>query len=407
MWRRFASRRGYVNKTNAVQTIQRYARGGSTRRQIKRQETAAIIVQKAWWKFVQNWRVQWAATAIQSTWRCSLARSELVRRILEEEESTDQAVVAIQSAWRGFSAQVEFQTMLLDIITIQSLARRRVALNRHCATMNALATLQCALRCWLARWRLQIEFHEVEAAITCQCAVRSWLSVRRLATARHEHLAAVMIQSQGRRYTQNVSYCLLRSRLISCQAILRGSVARREILSWNQSAATIQCAWRDHSWNTQINASATVIQKTWRAHSASQAFCSSLAAIKSMQRYWRGFSARVALGNEQFAATVIQSSWRAFFARREYALDVLEVIFVQNAVRRYLAKKAANHRRLAVFKIQHASRCFFAVQEQRRREWAELERMECHKAAISIQVRRFVLSRVCFSMGHATHLDVS
>mmetsp|Transcript_16947 Transcript_16947/g.41278 ORF Transcript_16947/g.41278 Transcript_16947/m.41278 type:complete len:2524 (+) Transcript_16947:69-7640(+) len=385
MWRRFASRRKNVNRTNAVRTIQKYTRGRLARRQIERQEIAASIVQKAWWNFVQNWRVRWAATTIQSVWRGSLARSELVRRILEEEDSNDQAAIAIQSAWRGFSAQVEFQTVMLDIVTIQSLGRRRIALNRRCTMVNALAKLQCALRCWLARRHLQINLRDVKAAITCQCAIRSWLSVRRMVTVRHEYIAAVIIQSQWRRYTQNVSYCLLRSTVVSCQALLRGSVARREILSWNQSASSIQSAWRDHSWNIRLKVSATVIQKTWRARSAALVLCHSLAAIRSMQRYWRGFIVRVALENEQFAATVIQSSWRAFFAKREFTLDVLEVIFVQGAVRRYLAKRAADHRRLALHKIQHASRCFLAVQELRRLQRAELEHMECHKVAIFLQ----------------------
>lgn len=386
MWRRFADWCKYANKTNALRTIQRYARGCLARSHIKQQEIAASIVQTAWWNFVRNWRFRWAAISIQSYWRGSLARSEFVKRILEEEVAKDQSAIAIQSAWRGFSVQVEFQTIILDIVTIQSLARRRFASNRRGAMMKALAKLQCAGRCWLARRRLKMNFRHVEAVVTCQRAVRSWLSVRRLNTAQHEHIAAVTIQSQWRRHSQIVAYLLLRSTVVSCQALLRGLVARRKLLSWNKSAGRIQSAWRDYSWNTRINSSATVIQKTWRAHSAALLLCHTLAAVKSMQRYWRGFIARSALKNEQFAATVIQSSWRAFFAKREFALDVLEVIFVQSAVRRYLAKRAANHRRIALHRIQHASRTFLAVQELKKLQRANLKHMETHNAAISIQV---------------------
>lgn len=394
LWRSFAYQHVYVIKLSAVRTIQRYARGTLARRQMMRKQIAALTLQNAWWNFVQIWRVRWAATTIQSLWRGSLARSELVRRILEDEERNDQAATVIQSAWRGFSDQVEFQTILLDVIAIQSLTRRKIAMDRREGMMNAVVKLQCAARCWFARSLLQVKIRNVEAAIVCQCAIRSWLSVRSLSTARHHHIASTAIQSQWRKYVASVSFGRVRSNVISVQSLFRGLLARREISSMNQSASRIQSAWRNHSWNNRANMSAIAIQRTWRAYSAKAKLSQSLAAIASIQRFWRASVVKAIAEKKQFAATVIQSAWRGYFARRDFVLDILEIIFVQGAVRRFLAKRTANQRRLAVARIQSSVRCFLALNELRRRQRLEFDRMECHQAALLIQVRSFFFYRV-------------
>lgn len=388
LWRGYASRCKYKRVLDAARTLQRYARGSATRRQIQSLELAALTVQRAWWTFVQRWRLRWAATTIQCIWRGSIARTELVRKILAEEQCDNHAAVVIQSAWRGFAAQVEFQMTLLDIITVQSLVRRRIALDTSETMVRALDTLQRASRCWLAKQRLNVKVRNVEAATTCQCAFRSWRAVRKLQTLRLQYAAAEIIQRQWRRFTADFKYGTFRLTVIFIQAFLRGSLVRGQVETWNYSATRIQCVWRKHSWNTLTNAAAIAIQTTWRACSASTKLRVSLAAASSIQKVWRGFIARAGIKKGDFAATVIQSCWRTYVARTDYVLDVLEIIFVQGTVRRYLAKRAADKRRVAIQRIQNAWRCFLSKNELQQRKLVELYHIECHKAAEILQVSK-------------------
>lgn len=76
---------------------------------------------------------------------------------------------------RGFSAQVQYQMDYMDIVTVQSLFRRRKAMGEMLARIDAIEVLQSAVRCALARRKclklLQLKDFEVQqesAAVLCQ-----------------------------------------------------------------------------------------------------------------------------------------------------------------------------------------------------------------------------------------------
>jgi hypothetical protein len=120
-------------------TIQSFARGMIVREQTRRQEHAAVLIQRTWWNFVDSWRMNWAATTIQRLWRGFNARIDFERKLIEEEEAFEQAATIIQGAWRGFAAQVEFQLDLLDIISVQNLARKKIATRRRNDIVRSVA----------------------------------------------------------------------------------------------------------------------------------------------------------------------------------------------------------------------------------------------------------------------------
>jgi myosin heavy subunit len=387
-WRGFVCRQRYYNLVYSAITIQSFARGMIVREQTRRQEHAAVLIQRTWWNFVDSWRMNWAATTIQRLWRGFNARIDFERKLIEEEEAFEQAATIIQGAWRGFAAQVEFQLDLLDIISVQNLARKKIATRRRNDIVKSVAVLQGAARYWLAKRSFETKFQERDAAITCQCAIRCWLSSRELSNRQQRYKCATLIQSHWRRYAERMAFSLLLTTTIYIQAFVRGHHDRRQMVLWSQSASTIQRTWRSFSLDVQNENACTEIQRTWRAYSSRKKYEISRVSAVSVQRCWRGYAVRDALEKQQFAATILQSCWRGFMSRMNFQLDLLEIIFVQNAVRRYLAKREAAVRREATQVIQNVSRCFLAARlaDTLRKQMIEWE--TSHKAAICIQVSR-------------------
>jgi myosin heavy subunit len=214
VFRQFLCRRKYINIVHSATTIQKLARGNAVRDEIQRQESAALVIQKAWGNLVNQWSIDWAATCIQKLWRGAMVRQDLDQMLLEEEaaciiqkswrgfcqfvnyeialESTiviqkvfrgfsvrkeleihelKGAAIVIQSAWRGFAAQVQFNLDLFDIISVQTFVRRQIATKHYLDLIETVAVLQGAVRCWLARQKLQIKKKETIAAIVCQVSL--------------------------------------------------------------------------------------------------------------------------------------------------------------------------------------------------------------------------------------------
>lgn len=188
------------------------------RADVKEMQIAAMVIQEAWWTYVDVTDSHVAAVLIQSQWRGVMARkctgdmrahenaaitiqrvwrgqmdlilyslkrecAISIQRVVRGDQSRRRvaldekrlAAVSIQKIVRGFSAQVQYQMDLLDIITIQSLLRRRTAIRDTIQRIDAVGIIQCATRCALARRRLGevVERRDIaitlnDAAVICQ-----------------------------------------------------------------------------------------------------------------------------------------------------------------------------------------------------------------------------------------------
>ena len=85
------------------------------------------------------------------------------------------AVVAIQSAWRSFSAQVRFEMELLDIVAVQSYFRAKKARFERNKRIRSVIIIQNAiryaqaLRCYnLLVEERRIQILRKDAAVVCQ-----------------------------------------------------------------------------------------------------------------------------------------------------------------------------------------------------------------------------------------------
>ncbi len=196
-------------------------RGFLVRKSIKHQHFAAMTIQQAWWSWVDYADSQVAAiqiqrrirgilarrycqkiislfeavTKIQKIWRgyCQsivfeitrefaisiqkLVRGFLVRKSFSMEKMSAAAVV-VQKTWRCFFAQLQYNLDVLDVVCIQCLVRTKAARKVASRRFIAIACLQRAVRCALARRKLQkvqlqreYQLKQNNATIVCQVSL--------------------------------------------------------------------------------------------------------------------------------------------------------------------------------------------------------------------------------------------
>ena len=158
--------------------------------------------------------------AIQSWWRGVSVR--------QRQEVREYSAVALQSNWRRYIAQMTYQFDVIDIIIVQSVARR---------------------------WRVRREL----AAVRLQCMVRGGVAKNR---ARERRALRDLL-------TRHASATRV-------QACWRAHCVRSEMFV-RASATLIQAAWRSHTATVRCEEmredlrrcnSATMIQACWRSYSA-------------------------------------------------------------------------------------------------------------------------------------------
>jgi hypothetical protein len=131
--------------------------------------------------------------AIQSWWRGVDTRHRI--------EMMDYSAVAIQTQWRRYIAQITYQFDIIDIVIVQSVARRW-------KDRRALATkrLQCFARVIIAKKRLK-EKKAMHALLTRHISATKIQARWRSHTARVvfiRHISATKIQARWRSYTAQV-----------------------------------------------------------------------------------------------------------------------------------------------------------------------------------------------------------
>ena len=113
-WRAWSVRNTQTKKVHAAIAIQGALRGALVRRRLQRYEYAAMVIQQAWWSWVDYAESQVAATMLQSIWRGILAR-----KTCNELVSRDHAACQIQRIWRGYREAVSYSVSRESSIYIQ------------------------------------------------------------------------------------------------------------------------------------------------------------------------------------------------------------------------------------------------------------------------------------------------
>lgn len=374
---------------HATVDLQRAARSFLVRQERQKQIHAALVIQQKWWKYVEYSTLKWGATKIQCTWRGTVARKSFQRALIARDAASiiektwrgfrqrmvfsiakesmiliqkaargyntrkklslrryQRAAALIQKVWRGFSMQVSFQLAMMDIVCVQNLVRRHLACELVKRRICAIATLQGAMRCSLARRAYlqkvnarRLATRQKNAAIMCQCAVRCWMARSELAVLRSQFNAATMIQKKWRGHKQYRRHILHIRAACFIQSCLRRMLVRVDIVRKKRSAYVIQKSWERYKQRQLENDAATILQTVWRSRNGKINFLEKRRASCLIQKAWRGYITRMDLSGMRFAAVQIQSCWRCFWAQQNFHLDILEIIFAQSAARRFLARK--------------------------------------------------------------------
>ena len=204
----------------------------------------------------------------------------------------------IQTAWRTYTAQLNYQFDIVDIIIVQSIARRKAAMT-------------------LAK-NMQDE---------------------------RIHNAATTIQKTWRSYDCTMNYLHSVADVLIAQSIVRRWIAKRYVtnyrndLHFKMSMRIQMCA---RAWLSRIRVkkqrAARDIQKVWRGFWCYTDYVFTLADIIVVQKMVRGYQARkrtAALAqlrkekNHHNAAVMIQKTWRGYSAQMEMLFSLVHIIIVQ------------------------------------------------------------------------------
>ena len=129
---------------------------------------AAVVVQRHWRAFVQ--RRAYAAIIDATINLQTLIRGAYASYRYQRWKS---GAICIQKIWRCFSAQLNYQMALLDIIAVQSRVRKNQAIRYAEMKTIAVGTVQRAARLSLARSTVARKRKELKSSIMIQVSTAS------------------------------------------------------------------------------------------------------------------------------------------------------------------------------------------------------------------------------------------
>ncbi|KAF5405274.1 hypothetical protein PHET_01101 [Paragonimus heterotremus] len=246
----------------------------------------------------------------------------------------EQAVITIQSHWRGYRTRAYLMIERRAAVEIQRFWRGYVCRHRWIRTREAIDCLQRCCRGFLARRRFAIVRRgfmiREQAVITIQS---HWRGYRTRAHLMVKRCAAVEIQRFWRGYMCRHRWTRTHETVVLCQARVRGLLARRHL-----------SAIRAHRTSAAITIQSTVRRWLTARHLSVQ-----LKATTMIQRWFRAKRDRLQFVRTRKAALIIQRRWRLVLAKRHLAARLIQHSWRACGLQRYLASR----RRAAVIIQSH------------------------------------------------------
>ncbi|KAG7355751.1 IQ calmodulin-binding motif-containing protein [Nitzschia inconspicua] len=378
-WRRYWVYSDYImflKETSSAVIIQALIRKAHAKKKFGEHVFAVTTIQRRWKMRMELLRCNEATTVVQKAWRAHITREIFMRlrnsavaiqswfRVIEakkkaESNRRNKAAISLQRIWRGFLQQVHFQLEILDIICIQSCARRYLTRKRFIAQCCGAFVVQRFFRCTVARKQLVL---------------------RKMARNSLLNYSAVAIQTFFRGISTRLKFSRLREATVTVQKIWRGYMIRCAMLNLSSAARQIQCNWRRYSSRCSFlllllhfrsavliqsairmritlsmlrrqQDAAVSLQCLFRCEKAKRHLSQrvefkrirekqSLAAL-TIQALARGISSRAALARMNENAVRIQCLWRCYVAQNNYLLGLLEfksAVVIQATFRMYIQR---------------------------------------------------------------------
>ncbi|XP_067661837.1 abnormal spindle-like microcephaly-associated protein homolog [Haliotis asinina] len=322
--RGYQQRMKYAHNRNAAICIQKHFRGHKYRVKFRAMRLAAIILQRAYRLHKMACEEQEAlnrftaaCVTIQHWWR------RLQQRKMERQH---RAATLIQATYRCHMARREFQCKQSAVLTLQTSFRRMTARMQFLRTKAAVIILQHYTRLHLNKRQIQCQMQaKRDAVVRLQTCWRRLQAQRQYGTIRH---AVVVIQKNVRMMQARIEYAKKiaarqTSAAVSIQSWWRMLMSRQKFVSLRKNIVVIQAHVR--GWHQRIDflrqrKAAVVIQSYYRAARATR---------EARTRY------QVMIG----AAMAIQSGWRSYVIKKQFSIMRRSAVKIQSKVRTMLAMK--------------------------------------------------------------------
>jgi len=355
----YITRIDYCITVSDIITVQSAVRRRLARKKLGRlqqdkyikENEAAIKIQTAY--RVYTARMDYLLTisdiiTVQASIRRRLARKELGRLRQARHIKRDRAATSIQKIFRGFNAMLNYHIILDSTITCQSAIRRRLARKelsslqqvKYAKECEAATKIQAAFVGYIARIDYCITVSDIT---TVQSAARSLLARRQLEELKCQRSAAIKIQAAFRGYDCRFDYMIALDSIIICQSLARKLFAKNKVEAIRQYNAATKIRATYLAYTVRMDYLFTVadiitIQKSVRGFNARTMVAKLNSTASKIQAVVRGIQAREDIDQRHQAATTIQKHFRGFIGYENYVLDLACAIQCQAAVRQFLAK---------------------------------------------------------------------
>lgn len=310
IFRRWSCEELFLGARYAASLIQALFRGSRCYRNYQRNRYNAIVIQK----YVRRHQAildygesMWAVLKIQSfirmgrdmdiaCWRLAsvICIQAHIRKFLVRKRYMllNSKAVVIQSAWRGYNGYFNFLHSLADVLIVQSVVRRFLAMKvAHKLKLeeetNAATIIQKHFRGYIGFTNYLFDLNDI---ITTQACVRRFLAISKAARLRNKliNTSATTIQSSWRRFWGYSHFVITRYEITLFQALVRGHLTRQQLSMQVFCATMIQAQYRCHSAMKMANELRLIMLV---AQSAKHARLAQKGTI-TLQRWWRRVTKR-------------------------------------------------------------------------------------------------------------------
>ncbi|XP_064648823.1 abnormal spindle-like microcephaly-associated protein homolog [Lineus longissimus] len=401
----------YLIMKGAAITIQACFKGFLVRRHLQWKHEAAVKIQA----YYRCYRTQCrylacrrAAVTIQRRHRALLATKQ--RRY--EYLIMKGAAITIQACFKGYSTRKGLKRQYNAAVLIQTFYRSYQAREQYLAWRNAALTIQRHYRALLVTRHQRHGYLVLRTAVVSIQALFRGYSTRR--DLQQQHDATRKIQTSFRRYRARAQYVEFRSAAVTIQrhyrALLVMQNERYDYLVLKGAAMTIQAWYRGYQVRKEVkemHRAATRIQAWFRAHRACQRYKTCRSAAVIIQRTFRS-RLLVKWEREEFvskrvSACLIQAAFRGHVQRSRFQKMKEAAVKIQACVRMWRAETVYKKTQTAVVVIQEGYRNY-VVGKECRRQYRGIRRAACR---IQVAVRRFLAKRASQRQAAATKIQAS
>ncbi|XP_064129527.1 abnormal spindle-like microcephaly-associated protein isoform X2 [Loxodonta africana] len=395
-WRKYKLKtdlKCYQERDKAARVIQSAVINFLTKRRLKKEMNAALVIQKYWRRFLAQRKLLMlkkeklekiqnkSASIIQGYWRRYSTRKRFLKlkyysiilqsrlRMIIAVTSYKRylwATVVIQRHWRAYfrrkQDQQRYKRLKSSSLIIQSMFRRWKRRKMQ-VQIKAVIVLQRAFREWQVRERAK----EEKSAVVIQSWYRMHKELRNYA---HTRSCVVIIQRRFRCFQAQKLYKRKKASVVTIQkhyrAYVKGKIERTQYLQKQAAAIQLQAAFRRmkaRNLHRQIRA-AWVIQSYWRMRQEKLRFLNLKKIVIKLQAHIRKHQQLQKYKKMRKAALIIQAYFRAYISARKvlafYQKTRSAVIVLQSAYRGMQARKKFIHILTSVIKIQSYYRAYIS-----------------------------------------------